>query len=38
MYSAAISDRKGAQLVIARSLAICPTIQIFWADVAILAK
>ena len=32
VHSAAISDREGAKLVIARALAICPTIQLFWAD------
>lgn len=32
VHSAAISDRKGAHLLIARTLAICPTILIFWSD------
>jgi len=32
VHSAAISDREGAKLVIARALAICPTIQLFWAE------
>lgn len=32
VHSAAISDRAGAKLLIARTLAICPTIQLFWAD------
>jgi len=29
VHSARISDREGAKLVIARALAICPTIQLF---------
>ena len=32
VHGANISDRKGAQFLIARSLMICPTIQLFWAD------
>ena len=32
VHSAGISDREGAKLVIARTLAVCPTIQLFWAD------
>lgn len=32
VHSAGTSDRAGARLLITQALAICPTIELFWAD------